>query len=93
MKVSDSQSMILPTASRRDDRALYLPEEPKHEQALSVLRAVKVGTIATFVFSLVSMFVAALCTVALIILSRRATLRRYPPPCPIRQYGNQTYQM
>ena len=45
--------------------------EPK-----DVAEVVRVGTIATFIGSVASMFVAAVCTVALIILSRRATLRQ-----------------
>jgi ABC-type Fe3+ transport system permease subunit len=45
-------------------------------EVTNVLEAVKVGTIATFISSMASMFVAALCTVLLIILSRRATLRQ-----------------
>jgi ABC-type Fe3+ transport system permease subunit len=41
-------------------------------QSMLVVHAVKV----TFVLSISSMFVAALCTVSLIIMSRRATLRQ-----------------
>jgi hypothetical protein len=48
----------------------------QHEQTQLMLQAVKVGTIATFVGSVASMFVAAVCTVCLVILSRRATLRQ-----------------
>ena len=50
--------------------------QQQQEQTLQVLQIVKQGTIATFVGSLVSMFVAAVCTVSLILLSRRATLRQ-----------------
>ena len=50
--------------------------QQQHEQNLEVLRIVKHGTIATFIGSLASMFVAAVCTVSLILLSRRATLRQ-----------------
>jgi hypothetical protein len=50
--------------------------QQQQEQALQVLQIVKQGTIATFVGSLASMFVAAVCTVSLILLSRRATLRQ-----------------
>ena len=50
--------------------------DEQREQSLRVLQAVKVGTMATFVGSIVSMFVAASCTVLLIVMSRRATLRQ-----------------
>jgi hypothetical protein len=50
--------------------------EQREEQSMLVLEAVKVGTKATFLSSILSMCVAALCTVSLIILSRRATLRQ-----------------
>jgi 4-amino-4-deoxy-L-arabinose transferase-like glycosyltransferase len=46
------------------------------ESSLRMLQIVKQGTIATFIGSVVSMFFAALCTVSLVILSRRATLRQ-----------------
>jgi hypothetical protein len=49
--------------------------EPRQDLT-PVLQAVKQGTIATFVGSIASMLVAALSTVALVILSRRATLRQ-----------------
>jgi hypothetical protein len=53
------------------------PQTPQQrEQALLVLQSIKAGTIATFVGSVSSMFLAATCTVLLIILSRRATLRQ-----------------
>lgn len=48
----------------------------QRDQTLLVLQVVKQGTIATFVGSLASMLVAALSTVALVVLSRRATLRQ-----------------
>ena len=50
------------------------PEQ--REQTMLLLQVVKKGTIATFVGSIVSMFVAAVSTVSLVILSRRATLRQ-----------------
>jgi ABC-type Fe3+ transport system permease subunit len=50
------------------------PEQ--REQTMLLLQVVKKGTIGTFVGSVVSMFVAAVCTVSLVILSRRATLRQ-----------------
>jgi len=58
--------------------AVPAPTTPQqqHEQTLQVLQIVKQGTIATFIGSLASMFVAAVCTVSLILLSRRATLRQ-----------------
>jgi len=48
----------------------------EREQSLLVLQAIKLGTLATFLGSILSMGFAALCTVSLIILSRRATLRQ-----------------
>jgi hypothetical protein len=50
--------------------------QQQQEQTLQMLQIVKQGTIATFVGSLASMFVAAVCTVSLVLLSRRATLRQ-----------------
>ena len=43
---------------------------------LEFLAVVKQGTVATFMGSIASMFMAAVCTVSLIVLSRRATLRQ-----------------
>jgi hypothetical protein len=54
--------------------SMTTPEQ--QEQSMRVLQIVKRGTIATFLGSVGSMFVAALCTVGLIILSRRTTLRQ-----------------
>lgn len=48
----------------------------QREPLADVIEAVKFGTIATFIGSVASMFVAALSTVLLIIHSRRATLRQ-----------------
>ncbi len=48
----------------------------QREQAILVVETVKVGMKATFVGSVASMFVAVLCTISLITLSRRATLRQ-----------------
>jgi hypothetical protein len=53
-----------------------IPAGAQQLEVTDVLEAVKAGTIATFISSIASMFVAALCTVLLIILSRRATLRQ-----------------
>jgi hypothetical protein len=46
------------------------------EQTIQVLMIVKKGTILTFAGSMISMFLAAVCTMAFIIVSRRATLRQ-----------------
>jgi hypothetical protein len=46
------------------------------EQTIQVLMIVKKGTMLTFAGSMISMFLAAVCTVAFIIVSRRATLRQ-----------------
>jgi cell division protein FtsL len=48
----------------------------QQEQAVQLAMVVKGGTMATFFGSIASMFVAAICTVSLIILSRRATMRQ-----------------
>ena len=45
-------------------------------QTTELLQIIKQGTIATFIGSIASMFMAAVCTIALILLSRRATLRQ-----------------
>lgn len=45
-------------------------------QSVELLMIVKKGTLATFFGSIASMFLAAVCTVSLIVLSRRATLRQ-----------------
>jgi hypothetical protein len=58
------------------DRGTDLTAAEQQEQSMLVLHAVMVGTKATFVSSIFSMGLAALCTVSLIILSRRATLRQ-----------------
>jgi hypothetical protein len=46
------------------------------EQSLFMLQVVKRGTIITFVDSIACILLAAVCTVALIVSSRRATLRQ-----------------
>ncbi|HZZ43022.1 MAG TPA: hypothetical protein VFE58_08795 [Tepidisphaeraceae bacterium] len=53
-----------------------LPPAVQHQQAISMMQAIRGGTIATFIGSIASTFVAALFTVSFIILSRRATLRQ-----------------
>ena len=45
-------------------------------RANEITQVVKVGTMATFFGSIGSMLVAAVCTVMLVVLSRRATLRQ-----------------
>jgi hypothetical protein len=50
--------------------------EQSREQMIELAKVLKVGTMATFLDSIASMFMAAVCTVSLIILSRRATLRQ-----------------
>ena len=45
-------------------------------ESVALLMIVKKGTLATFLGSIGSMFLAAVCTVSLIVLSRRATLRQ-----------------
>ena len=52
--------------------------DPAQQRAqwTELLQVVKKGTIATFFGSLASMLMAAVCTVALIVASRRATLRQ-----------------
>jgi hypothetical protein len=53
-------------------------DQQQEQQASSteMLQAVKLGTMSTFFGSIASMFVAATSTVALIVFSRRATLRQ-----------------
>ncbi|HEY1683407.1 MAG TPA: hypothetical protein VGG19_01475 [Tepidisphaeraceae bacterium] len=48
----------------------------QHEQSLRISEVVRKGTILTFLLNVGSMFVAAICTVLFIIVSRRATLRQ-----------------
>ena len=75
-------STILPMLARvvhlqtEIDRGTTPQTPQQREQALLVLQSIKGGTIATFVGSISSMFIAATCTVLLIVLSRRATLRQ-----------------
>ncbi len=52
------------------------PATTQQSQNADVLEAVKFGTMAAFFSSIIAMFVAAVCTVLLIVLSRRATLRQ-----------------
>jgi ABC-type Fe3+ transport system permease subunit len=48
----------------------------QQEQTMLLMKVVKGGTVATLIGSVSSMFAAAVCTVSLVILSRRATLRQ-----------------
>jgi hypothetical protein len=50
--------------------------QQQREQWIELLQIVKKGTIAAFLSSMASMLMAAVCTVALIVASRRATLRQ-----------------
>jgi hypothetical protein len=56
--------------------ASTLAASDRGAQSLQLAQIVKQGTMATFFGSIASMFVAAVCTVLLIILSRRATMRQ-----------------
>lgn len=56
-------------------QAALTPGEQKMESLL-VLQTLKAGTVLTFLDSVGSMFVASLCTVLLVLASRRATLRQ-----------------
>jgi hypothetical protein len=47
-----------------------------HERMITMMRVAKAGTVATFLGSMLSMLMAAICTVTLIVMSRRATLRQ-----------------
>jgi len=74
---------ILPTIAQIRQHQMELsrrkaPPTPEEQEAESmmVLRAIKVGTLATFIGSNLTMFVAGLCTVSFIVVSRRATLRQ-----------------
>jgi hypothetical protein len=71
---------VLPMVAKLGHQELYPATMPfkgmDREQSLALLRVLKAGTVATFLDSIACMFVAAVCTVSLIILSRRATLRQ-----------------
>jgi hypothetical protein len=75
-------STILPMLAKIGERQFELSKSAppstaeSHEQMLDMARAMKTGIMATFFGSIASMFVAAVCTVLLIIVSRRATLRQ-----------------
>lgn len=61
--------------ARLSGQTSLTPAEQKVESLL-ILQALKAGTVLTFLGSVGSMFVASLCTVLLIVVSRRATLRQ-----------------
>jgi ABC-type Fe3+ transport system permease subunit len=69
---------VLPMLARvvqlRGDLSLNAAQQK--ENSSLVLEVVREGTISTFICSVASMLVAAICTVSLVILSRRATLRQ-----------------
>jgi hypothetical protein len=75
-------STVLPMVARvareqLDPHASTLPTSvSRNEHGTLLLRIVEKGTIATFFGSIASMLVAAICTVSLILFSRRATLRQ-----------------
>lgn len=75
-------STILPMLAKigqyhAQSAAATTPATPQErEESLALLMVVKEGTLATFAGSIASMFLAAVCTVSLIVLSRRATLRQ-----------------
>jgi ABC-type Fe3+ transport system permease subunit len=48
----------------------------QHDYSPALLRDLRQSTIVTFLDSIACMFIAAICTVSLIIFSRRATLRQ-----------------
>ncbi len=48
----------------------------REHSTLELAKVIEFGTVAAFFSSMLSMFVAAVCTVLLIVLSRRATLRQ-----------------
>ncbi|HEX8524689.1 MAG TPA: hypothetical protein VF669_20710, partial [Tepidisphaeraceae bacterium] len=52
------------------------PPLTEQDQSQHIARVLKFATIVTFIGSVSTMFVAALCTVLLVTLSRRATLRQ-----------------
>ena len=52
------------------------PTTQHQQDLLLIFKVLNEGTIATFMFSIGSMFVAAVCTIVLVIISRRATLRQ-----------------
>jgi len=75
-------STVLPMLAKIGQHQLELSKNASpanadtHEQTLAIARTMKQGIVATFIGSVASMFIAALCTVLLIIVSRRATLRQ-----------------
>jgi len=58
------------------NRQITLDHSSSPPASISLAEVIKKGTIATFLSSLASMFVAAIFTVSFVTLSRRATLRQ-----------------
>lgn len=50
--------------------------QQRERASVELAKAIEFGTMASFLSSVICMFVAAVCTVLLIVLSRRATLRQ-----------------
>jgi hypothetical protein len=75
-------STVLPMLGKAAEHQQKLAQGPaltpaeQQDQALKLAQASKIGIIATFIGSMSTMFVAAICTVSFIIVSRRATLRQ-----------------
>jgi ABC-type Fe3+ transport system permease subunit len=70
---------ILPMIAKIAQTSLVPPADATamgREERLRLAIAIKEGIVATFLGSVASMLVAALCTVCLIVVSRRATLRQ-----------------
>src|SRR4051812_4687557 len=75
-------SILLPAIGRiaefMDQSNVRLTTSPadEHERTIFILQILKKGIVGTFLSSLVSMLMAPICTVGLIVMSRRATLRQ-----------------
>jgi len=75
-------STLLPTVAKITAHQLELSKNSptasaqSYEDMSAMARIAKGGIVATFLGSVGSMFVAAVCTVLLIVVSRRATLRQ-----------------
>ena len=66
---------ILPMLAKVAEHATA-PETPSRQATKPLEDAIRLGTIATFLSSIICMFVAAICTVSLVVYSRKATLRQ-----------------
>jgi len=75
-------STIMPMLAKVGQQQAKINSSPvpstadQREQSILLAEVVKEGIMATFFGSIASMFVAAICTVSLVIFSRRATLRQ-----------------